>query len=148
MSQQPAPVYTSGGGNRYHDNPNCHALTGGQNLNDWDCDCWGRCPHSSPRAVVSLAPAEAAAQGKSPCLACFPAGAMRYLPQPNSGQTFGHKAIEVGGEWPHRRQVCARCTVTWPDRNGHHQRYVGWPCASAVVLGLVPSRSGTPLGEP
>ncbi|MER6778431.1 MULTISPECIES: hypothetical protein [unclassified Streptomyces] len=122
----PELVYASGGGLRYHDNPGCHALTGGQNLNDWDCECWGRCPHSSPRAVVPLEPADAAAQGKSPCLSCFPAGAMRYLPQPTAGDDFGHEPMDVIWNGKLRAVECYRC------------RRIPWPCTTAIILGLEP----------
>lgn len=134
-------VYTSGGGQRYHATKACHALTGGQNLNDWDCECWGRCSHRSPRAVVPLLPADAAARGKSPCLACFPTGAMRHLPQSSAGDDFGHEPITngFGGE------RCSRCTTTVTHYDETYQpsrwtAFVAWPCATAVVLGLT-SRS-------
>ncbi|MFB8393699.1 hypothetical protein [Streptomyces yangpuensis] len=129
-------VYTSGGGLRYHAIKDCHALNGGKNLT-LDCDCRNGCSHRRPRTVVPLEPAEAAARGKAPCLACFPAGAMRYLPQPASGDGFGHEPVTNG----FGGQRCSRCTTTITHYDEAYQpsrwtAFVAWPCATAVVLGL------------
>jgi hypothetical protein len=129
-------VYTSGGGQRYHATKDCNALTGGQNLNDWDCECWGRCSHRSPRAVVPLEPAAAAARGKLPCRVCYPS-AVDLGP---SQDDFGHQQTSWGG-----RRICTRCATgrvpeapDSPDPLASPDRSVAWPCATAVVLGLAP----------
>ena len=53
---------------------------------------------------------------------------------------FGHRPVEVGGTWPNRAIVCARCQTRAPKLGPcrAHQLYVRWPCTSAVVLGLAP----------
>lgn len=132
-------VYTSGGGQRYHATKTCPALTGGQNLNDWDCECWGRCSHRSPRAVVPLEPAAAAARGKTPCLACYP-GAIDLGPSEND---YGHQPVPIVTNGRLRTVECYRCatTVTHYDEAYRPSRWtkpVTWPCTTAVVLGLAP----------
>lgn len=129
-------VYTSGGSQRYHATKACHALRGGQNLNDWDCECWGRCSHRSPWTVVPVTPADAAARGKTPCRACYPDA---VDPGP-SEDDFGHEPLanEYGG------QSCRRCTVTVTHYDEAYQpsrwtRPVAWPCGTAVILGLAPA---------
>ncbi|MEU1327209.1 hypothetical protein [Streptomyces microflavus] len=55
-------------------------------------------------------------------------------------ETFGHEPIEVGGDWPNRAVVCARCRWNYPRMGSRpaHRRYAPWPCTSAIVLGLAP----------
>ncbi|BCK73952.1 hypothetical protein Srufu_079050 (plasmid) [Streptomyces libani subsp. rufus] len=128
------PVYVSNGGERYHATEDCHALTLGRLLNNWIDEWVPGCRHM-PRMhhPVPVAPSAAATDGKRPCLACFPAGAMPYLPMPAT-ETYGHEPIEIQGD-----QFCARCRTHYIDDDGEPGSYPTlWPCASAVVLGLVP----------
>lgn len=132
-------VYASAGGRRYHKDRQCHALSGGQNLNDWDCECWGRCSHRSPRTVVPLLPADAQARGKTPCRACYPSAVDLG---PSEGD-FGHEPVYVVTNGKFRTIECHRCTTTVTHydeayRPSRWTRSVTWPCTTAQILGLAP----------
>lgn len=114
-------------GRKYHANPDCPRMVGGEGLwlNNGAADGWPRQPgtyrseeHSSDHAAM---------RGKMPCLYCIPAEA-RVFP-PLYGQTFGHEPFECDGV-----PICARCFI---QHRGWREA-IAWPCASAVVLGLAP----------
>jgi hypothetical protein len=116
-----AIVFVSGGGHRYHATANCRALEIGQEQNDWDCVEYCTHQHASPRPVVELPLAEAAA-GREPCRVCKPG-----LP---AAPTFGHRVISIDGDW-----FCARCLTRGVDEHGDPWTYPTlWPCATTRVL--------------
>lgn len=121
-------------GRKYHADEACQLMTAGEALWDFDGDDWVWTAGAFRRTVDS--PRYAAACGKLPCLGCVPADSRAFPPL--YGQTFGHEPVEVGGEWPNRATVCARCRTDWFGGNGRYKRYVPWPCGSAVILGLAP----------
>jgi hypothetical protein len=132
-------VHITEGGLRYHQTSDCHAFAAGRMLNDFrDHD------RPSTRRMARIHPAEtvdwktAAAQGKTPCLSCWPPAAMRYLPQPPNGD-FGHRPVLGFTDGRGLGRICARgCGIragTAPHWLQHH-RPVAWPCTSAIVLGL------------
>ena len=60
-------------------------------------------------------------------------------------RAFGHRPVDEyegtpEGERGVSRIVCARCVrwTNWEDVGVSAGQRVGWPCMSAVVLGLVP----------
>ena len=121
-------------GRKYHVIPDCPALEMGQNLHDYDCDCWTRCEHAKAWAIQDTTEAFARGAGKTACSRCYP----DPVPLAPSVETFGHEPFEYDGV-----PICARCceTVTHYDEAYQASRWtrpVPWPCTSAVVLGLAP----------
>lgn len=121
MTQQPDTVYASAGGNRYHRSSNCSALEMGQNIHDYDCDCWGRCEHGRAHYVLETTPSEARMDGKTPCRVCLSGTGVGP-----SEDDFGHEPVYVVTNGKFRTVECYRCSP------------VTWPCTTAVVLGLAP----------
>ncbi|KOU17049.1 hypothetical protein [Streptomyces sp. WM6349] len=127
-------VYASAGGNRYHRGSTCSALEMGQNIHDYDCDCWGYCTHGRGHYVLETTPSQARTNGKSPCRVCLPDAVLGP-----SEDDFGHEPV-TNGFGGHR---CSRCTTTITHYDEAYQpsrwtAFVAWPCATAVVLGLAP----------
>lgn len=128
-------VYASTGGERYHRSSNCSAFDMGQNIHDYDCDCWGYCTHGRGWRIAETTPSQARADGKTPCRVCLP-GATAPAPSEDS---FGHEPFEYDGT-----TICRRCyeTVTHYDEAYQPSRYtrtVPWPCGTAVLLGIAPA---------
>lgn len=64
--------------------------------------------------------------------------------QVTPGEDFGHEPIILSGEL-----FCLRCRDRGFDDEGDPWSYPTlWPCGTAKILGLVPARHDTPLGEP
>ncbi|MEV0090408.1 hypothetical protein [Streptomyces sp. NPDC050738] len=130
-------VHITEGGARYHQTSDCHAFSAGRMLNDfWDHEWPGTRRMPRMHAAETVDWKHAASQGKTPCLSCWPAAAMRYLPQP-SGSDFGHRPVLGITDGRGLGRICARgcSTRTHPHSTWSHAP-VAWPCTSAIVLGL------------
>lgn len=135
----PHVVYYTSGGRAYHADPQCHGLTEGQMLNDWDCyDDYCFHKHRVTHPVRTAAPGYAAACGTWPCLLCFPPELRVFPPVYND---FGHRPVIGFVDGRALAQICARCVMwtRWGDVGIDVGQPVRWPCTSAKVLGLVPS---------
>lgn len=126
-------VYASKGGTRYHKTAKCRALLGGQLMNNefkvfWVARNAGRRLYRVETLIVT----DALGQGKEPCTACFP-DTRGSLYRGNCENDFGHEPVWIDGD-----HFCARCRSRGQDEHGDPWSYPTlWPCASAVVLGLV-----------
>jgi hypothetical protein len=143
-------VFTTAGGTRYHADPACYALANGRSTQAYRAgegaygESWygaGSLPGLYPltrRSTIS-----AVQHSYTACLRCVPS-AWATQPLPLVTFDYGHRPVDM---WPDGL-VCARCyTRTWhsaysePD-DVEPERWteldlVPWPCASALVLGLV-----------
>lgn len=132
-------VHTTHHGNRYHQTEDCPALRAGLILNDPGAyeEPWvagvGRLPRQLPIRTVDWK--TAAAQGKTPCLSCWPPDAMRYLPQPSAGD-FGHRPVLGLTDGRGLGRICARGCGAPANSYTPWRQPVRWPCTSAIVLGL------------
>ncbi|MFF3620013.1 hypothetical protein [Streptomyces sp. NPDC002467] len=125
-------VYASAGGHRYHRTSNCPAFEMGQNIHDYDCDCWGYCTHGRGWQITETTRSEALAAGKRPCRRCL------RDDLGHSEDDFGHQQTSWGG-----RRICTRCATgpvpeapDAPDPLPSPDRSVAWPCTTARILGL------------
>lgn len=142
MTQQPTTVFATEGGHRYHKSRACFAFNDGQHLWRFDPQQW---VPGMPQIMLSnghswreMSFVTALGQGKGPCAECFP-GQRAALYQGNCENDYGHEPIEIDGD-----SFCARCrNHGFADGGDPWTHPTLWPCASAVVLGLVP-RVATP----
>ena len=151
-------------GRKYHLDPACPRMLNGEGLHDWEGNDYGGGFFAGSYRREDPDPQYAAARGKLPCLGCVPVSERVYPPL--YGQTFGHEPVaedrEFFGETPDNPPVCARCSrwisawapvvigqecdgrVITRDEWIRYEVSVLWPCASAVVLGLVDREEATP----
>lgn len=110
-------------GRKYHQDPACHLMNGGEDLH------WTDERESGIYRRQTESPATAAAYGKYPCLYCVPAFE-RVLPEADD---HGHEPVSLmrDGFGTHP-PVCVRCNVV----RRSYLEAVAWPCTSATVLGL------------
>jgi hypothetical protein len=148
MTEQLAVYVTHG--RKYHTDDKCPLMVGGEELWDGDGEDYFHAAGSFRRTERDAQ--YAAACGKLPCLHCVPAE-QRAFP-PLSGQTIGHKPVDLGTAiheaWTNHSAcqscrarttalVCARCMEFDTNRMWKIPAHpVHWPCTSAVVLGIEP----------
>ncbi|MEU5476703.1 hypothetical protein [Streptomyces mirabilis] len=127
-------------GRKYHTDPDCPRMLGGEYLHDWDGDGHYDTGFTAGSYRIADPSAQyAAMRGKLPCLHCVPAE-LRVFP-PLYGQTFGHRPVIGFIDGRALTRVCARCHTLRPNGPrffGTAKEPVRWPCTSAHVLGLVP----------
>lgn len=130
-------VYASAGGHRFHASQECPALIAGQSANGDGSHYAGTNVPIGTYSPVAVAIPEAMGGGKLPCLACLPELHASWF-RTSSEDDFGHEPFEYDGAL-----YCRRCWTNQrrPGDAGRAstigRELVFWPCASAVVLGLV-----------
>lgn len=131
---------------RFHKTPTCPSFHNGQLLSDMDCGCYDHCYHRMPRMwrLKEMTVTDALGRGKWPCTYCWPGSAAALAITPCE-EDFGHVPVNEYAGTPEgqrgaSRIVCARCIIwnRWKDVGMWAGQAVGWPCTSAIVLGLVP----------
>lgn len=128
-------VYATRAGRAFHEKPTCRALLGGQLMNDSFKVFWlARNTSRILHRVESLRIVTAFGLGKGPCALCFPELRAAVF-RGNCEDDFGHEPFEYDGV-----PICARCFI----EHRSYREAVFWPCASAVVLGLVPRPAAVP----
>jgi hypothetical protein len=128
-------VYASRGGRAMHKDPECRAFAQAHDLWRFDPREWvpgmPTIMLNNGHALRELTIHEALGQGKRPCAICYPT--LRGVTYRGEAEDdFGHEPFEYDGV-----PICNRCAI----RHRSYLETVGWPCATAVALGLV-SREG------
>jgi hypothetical protein len=137
-------VFHSRGGRAYHGDPNCRALESAQALWDGDDPDYPiDGPYNGGYPVVATGEERAYyTDAKRPCLVCLPGRAAPF----KSAEDFGHRPEPLVVQGRTVWHVCAVCQIVhWRDTwelEGDLIKVAGvspvqWPCASAIVLGLV-----------
>lgn len=122
-------------GTKYHTDPACPLMRGGENLWDSDHEENWHIAGSFRREVPNVR-AASHGLGRLPCLGCVPAE-LRMLPL-LWGETFDHRAIDLyESDNIHgvHRLVCERCVVWNKLADGLYMGVpVSWPCSTYTVL--------------
>lgn len=154
-------VFVTSGGRRFHADRACYALANGRATQAYRAgsglygESWYGAGNLDGLYPVAAIPIEAlpARDGYTACRVCVPPA----LALPATGETYGHEPFEYDGV-----PICRRCFtrhhrrfVQWDGTTTvrEDRRIVPWPCASAVVLGLVVTdadrwNAAYPVGTP